>query len=117
MQYDVIIGFETHVELKTASKLFCSCAVTYGAPQNSQICPVCTGQPGALPVLNQRAVEYCHQSQSQGWQKDHSDMLPKNSFGELSREEIELELLKRKEAMGFAGRPPSALNGQPPSGH
>jgi aspartyl-tRNA(Asn)/glutamyl-tRNA(Gln) amidotransferase subunit B len=58
MQYDVIIGFETHVELKTASKLFCSCAVTYGAPQNSQICPVCTGQPGALPVLNQRAVEY-----------------------------------------------------------
>lgn len=59
MQYDVIIGFETHVELKTATKLFCNCAVTYGAPQNSQICPVCTGQPGALPVLNQTAVAYC----------------------------------------------------------
>ena len=51
MDFDVIIGFETHVELKTQTKLFCSCAVDYEASPNSRICPVCTGQPGALPVL------------------------------------------------------------------
>ena len=56
MDYEVIIGFETHVELKTASKLFCDCAVKYEARPNSHICPVCTGQPGALPVLNKKAV-------------------------------------------------------------
>lgn len=58
MDYDLIICFETHVELKTATKLFCNCAVKYGAHQNSEICPVCTGQPGALPVLNKQAVEF-----------------------------------------------------------
>ncbi len=58
MDYEVIIGFETHVELKTRTKLFCDCLVKYNAPPNTQICPVCTGQPGALPVLNKKAVEY-----------------------------------------------------------
>ena len=58
MDFDVIIGFETHVELKTQTKLFCSCAVDYEAPPNSRICPVCTGQPGALPVLNKKAVRF-----------------------------------------------------------
>jgi aspartyl-tRNA(Asn)/glutamyl-tRNA(Gln) amidotransferase subunit B len=58
MEHDVIICFETHVELKTKTKLFCDCSVKYNAPPNTQICPVCTGQPGALPVLNKRAVEY-----------------------------------------------------------
>ena len=58
MDYDIIICFETHVELKTKTKLFCGCLVKYEAPPNSQICPVCTGQPGALPVLNKKAVEY-----------------------------------------------------------
>jgi len=58
MDYDIIIGFETHVELKTNTKLFCGCAVKDGAPPNTNICPVCTGQPGALPVLNKRAVEH-----------------------------------------------------------
>jgi len=58
MDYEAIIGFETHVELKTRTKLFCDCLVKYNAPPNTQICPVCTGQPGALPVLNKRAVEY-----------------------------------------------------------
>jgi aspartyl-tRNA(Asn)/glutamyl-tRNA(Gln) amidotransferase subunit B len=58
MDFDVIIGFETHVELKTHSKLFCSCPVDYEAPPNTCICPVCTGQPGALPVLNKKAVQY-----------------------------------------------------------
>ncbi len=58
MNYDIIICFETHVELKTRTKLFCDCLVKYDAPPNTQICPVCTGQPGALPVLNKKAVEY-----------------------------------------------------------
>ncbi|SPD72840.1 Aspartyl/glutamyl-tRNA(Asn/Gln) amidotransferase subunit B [uncultured Desulfobacterium sp.] len=58
MIYDVIICFETHVELKTQTKLFCDCKVAYDAPANSRICPVCTGQPGALPVLNKKAVEF-----------------------------------------------------------
>jgi aspartyl-tRNA(Asn)/glutamyl-tRNA(Gln) amidotransferase subunit B len=58
MDYDITIGFETHVELKTETKLFCDCAVSYDAPPNTSICPVCTGQPGALPVLNKRALQF-----------------------------------------------------------
>ena len=58
MDFDIIICFETHVELKTETKLFCQCPVRYDVPPNTQICPVCTGQPGALPVLNRKAVEY-----------------------------------------------------------
>jgi aspartyl-tRNA(Asn)/glutamyl-tRNA(Gln) amidotransferase subunit B len=58
MNYDVIICFETHVELKTRTKLFCDCEVRYEAPPNKYTCPVCTGQPGVLPVLNKKAVEY-----------------------------------------------------------
>ena len=59
MEYEFIICFETHVELNTATKLFCDCSTTYGAPANTHVCPVCTGLPGALPVLNRRAVECC----------------------------------------------------------
>ena len=58
MDYDLIICFETHVELNTTTKLFCNCLVSFDATPNSHICPVCTGQPGALPVLNKKAVEY-----------------------------------------------------------
>ncbi len=58
MDYEIIICFETHVELKTKTKLFCDCRVKYDAHPNSHICPVCTGQPGALPVLNKKAVEF-----------------------------------------------------------
>ena len=55
---ELVIGLEVHAELATASKLFCPCsASSFGEPPNSAICPVCTGQPGALPVLNARAVE------------------------------------------------------------
>ncbi len=53
----VVIGLEIHVQLQTASKMFCGCAVTFGAPPNTLICPVCLGLPGALPVPNRRAVE------------------------------------------------------------
>jgi aspartyl-tRNA(Asn)/glutamyl-tRNA(Gln) amidotransferase subunit B len=57
VEHDTIICFEIHVELKTQTKLFCACSTEYGAPPNTQVCPVCTGQPGALPVLNKKAVE------------------------------------------------------------
>lgn len=59
MQYDVVIGLEIHAELKTKTKVFCSCKNEFGAKPNANTCPVCTGMPGALPILNQKAVELC----------------------------------------------------------
>jgi aspartyl-tRNA(Asn)/glutamyl-tRNA(Gln) amidotransferase subunit B len=55
--YDPVLGLEVHVELNTASKMFCGCPTTFGAPPNTQVCPVCLGLPGSLPVVNARAVE------------------------------------------------------------
>lgn len=55
--YEVVIGLEIHVQLLTRSKMFCACPTTFGAPPNTQVCPVCLGLPGSLPVLNRRAVE------------------------------------------------------------
>lgn len=57
MTYETIIGLEVHVELKTASKIFCGCSTHFGAPPNTNVCPICTGHPGTLPVLNHQAVE------------------------------------------------------------
>jgi aspartyl-tRNA(Asn)/glutamyl-tRNA(Gln) amidotransferase subunit B len=55
--YELVAGIETHVQLKTRTKLFCSCAIRFGAPPNTQVCPVCLGHPGSLPVLNRQAFE------------------------------------------------------------
>ncbi|MGY1711075.1 Asp-tRNA(Asn)/Glu-tRNA(Gln) amidotransferase subunit GatB [Geodermatophilus sp. SYSU D00758] len=56
-RYEPVIGLETHVELGTASKMFCGCATTFGAEPNTQTCPVCLGLPGSLPVANAAAIE------------------------------------------------------------
>ncbi|HKP98916.1 MAG TPA: Asp-tRNA(Asn)/Glu-tRNA(Gln) amidotransferase subunit GatB [Actinomycetes bacterium] len=57
-RYETVIGIETHCELSTATKMFCACPATFGAEPNTQVCPVCLGEPGSLPVANGRAVEY-----------------------------------------------------------
>ena len=56
--YETVVGMEVHVELSTKTKVFCGCPITFGRPPNTQVCPVCLGLPGSLPVLNKVALEY-----------------------------------------------------------
>ena len=56
--YEMVIGLEVHCELKTKTKIFCSCPTTFGAAPNTHVCPVCLGLPGTLPVLNRKVVDY-----------------------------------------------------------
>ncbi len=58
MDYEPVIGLEVHAQLLTRSKIFCGCSTAFGEPPNTQTCPVCTGQPGSLPVINRKAVEF-----------------------------------------------------------
>ena len=57
-QYETVIGLEVHVELATKTKIFCGCSTAFGGAPNTHTCPVCTGMPGSLPVLNKQVVEY-----------------------------------------------------------
>src|SRR5436305_10785968 len=56
-RYEPVIGLEVHVQLATRTKIFCGCPTSFGAPPNTNVCPVCLGLPGALPVLSKDAVE------------------------------------------------------------
>jgi aspartyl-tRNA(Asn)/glutamyl-tRNA(Gln) amidotransferase subunit B len=56
--WEAVIGLEVHAQLRTRTKIFCGCSTEFGAPPNTQVCPVCLGLPGALPVLNRQAVDY-----------------------------------------------------------
>ena len=58
MEFEAVIGLEVHAQLLTETKIFCSCKNEFGAPPNTNVCPVCLGMPGSLPVLNKKAVEY-----------------------------------------------------------
>lgn len=58
MHYEPVIGLEVHVQLTTNTKIFCNCSTSFGAAPNSQVCPVCLGMPGVLPVLNSKVVEF-----------------------------------------------------------
>ncbi len=58
MEFEIVIGLEVHAQLKTRSKIFCSCTTEFGKPPNTNTCPVCLGMPGVLPVLNRQVVEY-----------------------------------------------------------
>ena len=57
MNYEMVIGLEVHAQLKTQSKIFCSCSTEFGKPANENTCPVCLGMPGVLPVLNKKALQ------------------------------------------------------------
>ena len=57
MEFDTVIGLEIHVQVNTNTKVFCNCKSTFGAAPNTLTCPVCTGQPGALPILNKKVLD------------------------------------------------------------
>ncbi|MDB4991566.1 MAG: Aspartyl-tRNA(Asn) amidotransferase subunit, partial [Myxococcaceae bacterium] len=82
VQYEAVIGLEVHAQLLTKSKLFCGCSASFGAPPNTQVCPVCLGLPGSLPVPNREAIHLAMRAGlSVGCRIDrHSRFARKNYF-------------------------------------
>ena len=76
MKYETVIGLEVHVQLKTQTKIFCSCSTEFGRPANENTCPICLGMPGVLPVLNKKAVEYAMRT----CLATHCKINPNNTF-------------------------------------
>ncbi len=76
MKYETVIGLEVHVQMKTQTKIFCSCSTEFGQPANENTCPICLGMPGVLPVLNKKAVEYAMQA----CLATHCKINPNNTF-------------------------------------
>ena len=62
MKYETVVGLEVHTELKTNSKIFCSCTTAFGGDHNTHVCPTCLGLPGTMPVFNQKSIGICYQS-------------------------------------------------------
>ena len=81
-KYEPVIGLEVHVQLLTRTKIFCSCSTRFGDPPNTNVCPVCLGLPGTLPVLNKRAVEMAMRASLalNCTVNDHSRFARKNYF-------------------------------------
>ena len=65
--YDIVIGLEVHVQIKTKTKMFCSCPNRYGEEPNTLICPICMGYPGVLPVANREAIKQNYRSWPNVW--------------------------------------------------
>ena len=95
-QYETVIGLEVHVELATKTKIFCGCSTAFGGAPNTHTCPVCTGMPGSLPVLNKQVVEYAmgiglaeqtyftfYITDSHGFKVAYTDYLLSNQFFRL----------------------------------
>jgi len=76
MKYETVIGLEVHVQMKTQTKIFCSCSTEFGRPANENTCPICLGMPGVLPVLNKKAVEFSMQA----CLATHCQINPSNTF-------------------------------------